>query len=157
MLRVVSFNCDYCHRRIILGIEPSWMRFEPAINAGVAYNIYVGGATGSMGSLQNFSTQHKTRNQEFLGSIRRSLSEFLLPVAACPCLPLSGNRHVKKRSRFITSSELIPAYTHSSYLLLCGNLFPASSNSVQPVCTRVEKGEGILIPLTRDHRGHGCH
>ena len=61
MLRVVSFNCDYCHRRIILGMEPSWMRFEPAINAGVAYNIYVGGATGSMGSLQKLLALHKTQ------------------------------------------------------------------------------------------------
>ena len=75
MLGVVSFNCDACHSNIIIGGEPSWMRFEPAINAGVAHSIYVGGATASMGSLQNFSTQHKTRNQEFFGSIHISFSE----------------------------------------------------------------------------------
>ena len=37
MRGVVSFNCDnICHRRrIIMPMEPSWMRFEPAINTGV--------------------------------------------------------------------------------------------------------------------------
>ena len=35
MLGVVSFNCDACHSNIIIGGEPSWMCFEPAINAGV--------------------------------------------------------------------------------------------------------------------------
>ena len=30
------------------------------------------------------------------------------------------------------------------FLIIYGNLFPASSRTVQPVCTRVERGEGIL-------------
>ena len=52
MLGVVSFNCCDCHSLILyMRGEPSWMRFEPAINAGVVPSIYVGGATGSMGSL----------------------------------------------------------------------------------------------------------
>ena len=50
MRGVVSFNCDchhYSHIKyfevntavIHLMGEPSWMRFEPAINTGVAYSI----------------------------------------------------------------------------------------------------------------------
>ena len=108
-------------------MEPSWMRFEPAINTGVAYSIYVGGATGSMGSLQNFSTQHKTRNQEFFGSIRRSFSEFLLPVAACPCLPLSENRHVKKRQGVRCALRCISAPS-SRNLGTFSRLVPEPSN-----------------------------
>jgi hypothetical protein len=120
------------------------MRFEPAINAGVVHGIYVGGATASMGSLQNFSTQHKTRNQEFLGSICRSFSEFLLPVAACPCLLLSVSRHVKKVRgywflRFLCYWKLSrlpegPLYTMINILAISLPSFFTSSVSSCEIC-----------------------
>ena len=39
MLGVVSFNCCDYHNILYMRGEPSWMRFEPAINTGVAYSI----------------------------------------------------------------------------------------------------------------------
>ena len=100
MRGVVSFNCDACHNILYMRGEPSWMRFEPAINAGVVPSIYVGGATGSMGSLQTFSTQHKTRNQ---GPMPPSTPGSCLPklrkTPECCCLPLPAGVRAREKER----------------------------------------------------------
>ena len=142
-------------------MEPSWMRVEPAINAGVAHSIYVGGATGSMGSLQKLLALHKT--QEPMPPAHNSCAlpattpnnawktprrgtpgsgnseHQKLLTAACPCLPLSVSRRVKKKG--LRKRKL--HHCSQPFLLLiyhCGELFPATLLNRPPCVHHQQNG-----------------
>ena len=90
MRGVVSFNCD-CHYIRLWNLHGCVLSLYKI--RSYAYSIYVGGATGSMGSLLPCPTLYKTRNHCLPNSekLRKTpvRDSCLLPcrcrAAACPC------------------------------------------------------------------------